>query len=269
MSTNSECEIVGLDNGQWFWVLEDYNAPKNAWDWREYASCGGPYSTADRAHADMLRGRANPGGHGKTEMTVGQAMADKVLRELIEGALGKALVPTPLPATPRDVSKYLLLEPGHGIGYKPALKGVSDKALQDILQAFDEAMQPEDVDAGEPLATEAFRVPAGARPLLFGKTGSIQDLRGAMALSASRGPEGITVTMHDFWVLPEVRDGSIVPEAATFAAKEIKRRASEAYPGDPVNFVSLTETPGSKKMAEVMREVLVGPRPEEDTPSPM
>jgi len=31
-----ECLFVEPKLGQWFYVLEESNAPKDAWDWREF-----------------------------------------------------------------------------------------------------------------------------------------------------------------------------------------------------------------------------------------
>lgn len=61
MSTNSECEFF-IFNAQHFYVLEHYNAPKNAWDWRDHATCYGPFPTREKAKEDLDRNHANPGG---------------------------------------------------------------------------------------------------------------------------------------------------------------------------------------------------------------
>lgn len=68
MSTNSECMFyhVAKEGGgsEWFYLLEDYHAPKNAWDWREYATAYGPFATLYRAIAHLRDNHANPGGYG-------------------------------------------------------------------------------------------------------------------------------------------------------------------------------------------------------------
>lgn len=62
MSTNSECVFIEVAPGQWWYVLEDFNAPKNAWDWREHAQAFGPFATEDTARDDLFSNHANPGG---------------------------------------------------------------------------------------------------------------------------------------------------------------------------------------------------------------
>ena len=62
MSTNSECEIVEKSPGEWFYILEDDLAPKNAWDWREYATTTGPFPSEEAALDHLFNHHANPGG---------------------------------------------------------------------------------------------------------------------------------------------------------------------------------------------------------------
>lgn len=62
MSTGLNCEIIQATATEWFYVLEDDDAPKNAWDWREYARAYGPFSTKDLATDHLDRHHANPGG---------------------------------------------------------------------------------------------------------------------------------------------------------------------------------------------------------------
>jgi hypothetical protein len=64
VSSNSECLVFRTppgEGGEWFYLLEDSDAPKNSWDWREYATCYGPFSSeaAARDHLDIHQ---NPGG---------------------------------------------------------------------------------------------------------------------------------------------------------------------------------------------------------------
>jgi len=87
MSTNSNCLFVQIKPDQWYYVLEDRSAPKNAWDWREYAEAYGPFPTEEGAHEHLHDNHANPGGaeiqplpEGVLELNMD---ADKVLRDLI------------------------------------------------------------------------------------------------------------------------------------------------------------------------------------------
>ena len=62
MSTNSECEFVEQDDG-WIYRLEDYHAPKNAWDWRENSKTYGPFPSFEVAVQHLRDHHANPGGY--------------------------------------------------------------------------------------------------------------------------------------------------------------------------------------------------------------
>jgi hypothetical protein len=66
VSTNSECLFFKWSTG-WFYLLEDYHAPKNAWDWREHAQAWGPFDTRDKAYEHLGRCHANPGGSSTDE----------------------------------------------------------------------------------------------------------------------------------------------------------------------------------------------------------
>ncbi len=87
MSTNSNCELLEITPGQWFYVLEDGGAPKNAWDWREYAQAYGPFPTSEEAHKHLRDNHANPGGHYKVPYVDGFTTdGDEVLQKLITEA---------------------------------------------------------------------------------------------------------------------------------------------------------------------------------------
>lgn len=62
MSTGCECEFVEHEDGTWTYRLEDYHAPKNAWDWREYSTEYGPFGSYPEATDHLHRNHANPGG---------------------------------------------------------------------------------------------------------------------------------------------------------------------------------------------------------------
>lgn len=84
MSTNSECRFVETEPGKWYYILEDYNAPKNAWDWREFASAYGPFSSEEAADRHLQDHHANPGGSSTT--THEHFRMDDVMKKLIAGA---------------------------------------------------------------------------------------------------------------------------------------------------------------------------------------
>lgn len=63
MSTGFECEIRELRPGAWYYILQDWDCPVGAWDWREYASVVGPYASAELAIKGLHDNEANPGGY--------------------------------------------------------------------------------------------------------------------------------------------------------------------------------------------------------------
>lgn len=62
MSTGCECLFFQWEPDEWYYLLEDYNAPKNSWDWRGHATCYGPFGSKDAAVAHLDANHANPGG---------------------------------------------------------------------------------------------------------------------------------------------------------------------------------------------------------------
>ena len=90
MSTNSNCLFVQVKPTQWFYVLERYNAPNNAWDWMEYADAYGPFPTQESADEHLARNHANPGGAEIQPLPSGVVEFDfknePVLKKLIEEA---------------------------------------------------------------------------------------------------------------------------------------------------------------------------------------
>jgi len=62
MSTGCNCLIVGPVQGEWYYVLEHRNAPKNAWDWLDNADAFGPFPSEAAAERHLSDNHANPGG---------------------------------------------------------------------------------------------------------------------------------------------------------------------------------------------------------------
>ena len=84
MSTNSNCNFYDV-GGKWFYLLEDQDAPKNAWDWREHSRAYGPFTSEEAADQHLSDNHANPGG----TQTIGAVdlATDDVLRRAIEAAI--------------------------------------------------------------------------------------------------------------------------------------------------------------------------------------
>lgn len=82
MSTGLNCQLIEPTAGEWWYILENYNAPKTAWDWREYASAYGPFATYDAACEHLSDNHANPGGH--EIIRNGEYRADPVVTRLVD-----------------------------------------------------------------------------------------------------------------------------------------------------------------------------------------
>ncbi len=85
MSTGLSCEIREVENNKWFYILENWNAPKMAWDWREYATAYGPFDTSEKAQAHLHSHHANPGGYSEYPYELGYE-PDITIKELIAKA---------------------------------------------------------------------------------------------------------------------------------------------------------------------------------------
>jgi hypothetical protein len=86
MSTNLNCEFVEIEPSKWYYLLEDWDAPKMAWDWYEYATAYGPFASQEKAREHLQRHHANPGGWGVCPFQEGFELKG-TLKELIEKAV--------------------------------------------------------------------------------------------------------------------------------------------------------------------------------------
>lgn len=62
MSTGLNCFFIEVEPGAWYYLLEEGNAPKNAWDWREFSTAYGPFGDVKQAQTHLMDEHANPGG---------------------------------------------------------------------------------------------------------------------------------------------------------------------------------------------------------------
>ena len=84
MSTGLECLFFKIvETGEWFYVLEDWNAPKGAFDWRAYATGYGPFDTEEVARLHLRDHHPNPGGSG---VDPDASLTDEVLVGLVKQA---------------------------------------------------------------------------------------------------------------------------------------------------------------------------------------
>lgn len=88
MSTGLECEFIEAKRDQWYYLLENGSAPKNAWDWREYATAYGPFPSENAAEEHLDENHANPGGFFTHKLPPGQdhAVLDDTVTKLIAKA---------------------------------------------------------------------------------------------------------------------------------------------------------------------------------------
>jgi hypothetical protein len=92
MSTDQACAFIEVQPGHWYYLLEDWDAPKGAYDWREYATAYGPFGTENKAIEHLSDNHANPGGWSRSPYREGFE-PDDVLAQLIEesGTSGRSL----------------------------------------------------------------------------------------------------------------------------------------------------------------------------------
>ena len=63
MSTGFECAFDENAEGEWHYTLQDWNCPVGAWDWRDYATTYGPFTSFELAHKHLSDTHPNPGGY--------------------------------------------------------------------------------------------------------------------------------------------------------------------------------------------------------------
>jgi len=94
MSTSSECRLIEVSRGSWFYILEDFNAcdpdSEDDSDWQENANSYGPFATEEAANAHLRENHCNPGGSQTSPLPPGMESLDlskdPVLRDWVERA---------------------------------------------------------------------------------------------------------------------------------------------------------------------------------------
>lgn len=87
MSTGLECVYVRHpETKKWYYVLQNWDCPAQCWDWREYATCYGPFDTEDEAWEHLRRTQPNPGGSSTLDFSKDDTWFDNVFKGLMEGA---------------------------------------------------------------------------------------------------------------------------------------------------------------------------------------
>lgn len=90
MSTGFECYFVEATPGEWFYVLQNWDCPVGAWDWREYATAYGPFPNLEEAQTHLHKNHANPGGYSTREWST-DVRRDEVEETLIADARERSL----------------------------------------------------------------------------------------------------------------------------------------------------------------------------------
>jgi len=65
MSTGCNCLFFESKNNKWYYVLEHSSAPRDSYDWTEYADVVGPFVSFDAANTYLHENNANPGGYSQ------------------------------------------------------------------------------------------------------------------------------------------------------------------------------------------------------------
>lgn len=84
MSSGLNCELIEAKPGEWYYLLEDRDAPKQTADWHEFATGYGPFATDEIAHAHLRAYHANPGGHTRYAYEEGQQLSGTIAELVAE-----------------------------------------------------------------------------------------------------------------------------------------------------------------------------------------
>lgn len=87
MSTGLECEFIEYEPGRWYYILQNWDCPRMCWDWHEYATAYGPFTTEEEADQHLRDTQPNPGGSSTQAYDeIHAARRNAVLVDLIKHA---------------------------------------------------------------------------------------------------------------------------------------------------------------------------------------
>jgi len=86
MSSGLNCEYIEISPKTWYYILEDSDAPKNSWNWFEYASACGPFVSFDKAQDHLHENHSNPGGYNKYSYEK-DFVPNESIRKLLDDAI--------------------------------------------------------------------------------------------------------------------------------------------------------------------------------------
>lgn len=85
MSTGLECKFIKLTTtGEWWYLLENWDSPKGAMDWREYANAYGPFVSYEAADQHLCDHHANPGGSWTDDAYTPDEVVERLILEAKE-----------------------------------------------------------------------------------------------------------------------------------------------------------------------------------------
>lgn len=84
MSTEFECQVIEIETGEWFYILQNWNCQVGAGDWREYATSFGPFGKQEAALDHLRETQPNPGGYQTNESA--STVGDPTLARLVSEA---------------------------------------------------------------------------------------------------------------------------------------------------------------------------------------
>lgn len=88
-STGLECEFIEYKPGQWYYFLENWDSPKGAWDWHEYATVYGPFGSEEQAIEHLQNNHANPGGWSSNPYQAGREKDPALAKMISEARSGR------------------------------------------------------------------------------------------------------------------------------------------------------------------------------------
>jgi len=95
MSTGLECLFLERSQGRWFYILEHWDAPKHAFDWLDYATAYGPFTSKELAQEDLDNNHPNPGGWSVIDASHFDTLT-KSMQEKLEDLIGHPSCPVTL-----------------------------------------------------------------------------------------------------------------------------------------------------------------------------
>ena len=59
MNSRLECIFIERTKDEWYYILENFDAPKHAWDWKDYATAYGSFTNKANVVNHLLNNHSN------------------------------------------------------------------------------------------------------------------------------------------------------------------------------------------------------------------